>query len=86
MAKGLFIVGFTVEEVLAIQAKAKKLLLEGKTIMSWNEGGVSASRQFVMPVQDMLEECAFALKKLAPETYGKSSSTQDTAVPPYFPL
>ena len=32
MAKGLFIVGFTVEEVLAIQAKAKKLLLEGKTV------------------------------------------------------
>ena len=86
MAKGLFIVGFTVEEVLAIQAKAKKLLLEGKTIMTWNEGGTAASRQFVMPVQDILAECAYALKKLSPETYGDSSSTKLTAVPPHFPL
>ena len=39
MAKGLFIVGFSTEEVLAIQAKAKALWLEGKTIMSWSDGG-----------------------------------------------
>ncbi len=40
MAKGLFIVGFTVEEVLAIQAKAKKLLLEGKTIMGISRNSI----------------------------------------------
>ena len=33
-AKGLFIKGFTETEVKQIQANAKKLLMEGKTIMS----------------------------------------------------
>ena len=86
MAKGLFIVGFEVEEVLAIQAKAKKLLLEGKTVMSWSEGGTSASREMVMPISEILEECAYALKKLDPETYGQGVRTKLTVAPPYFPL
>ena len=37
MARGLFITGFNVSEVLAIQRRAKELLLEGKTIMIWND-------------------------------------------------
>ena len=32
MARGLFVTGFTVSEVLAIQQKAKEFLLEGKTV------------------------------------------------------
>ena len=35
-AKGLFTRGFTEGEVKQIQATAKKMLLEGKTLMSWN--------------------------------------------------
>jgi hypothetical protein len=35
MARGLFITGFTVAEVLAIQQRAKELPIEGKTIMNW---------------------------------------------------
>lgn len=86
MAKGLFVVGFTLEEVLAIQAKAKKLIMEGKTLMSWSEGGTSATRQLVMPVQEILVECAFALCKLDPETYGRSRNTRLSQVPYHFPL
>ena len=41
MARGLFITGFTVAEVLAIQRRAKELLLEGKTIMNWNDADTS---------------------------------------------
>lgn len=64
--------GFTADEVKAIQAKAKALLLEGKTIMSWNDGGgTSVTKQMVMPVAEVLEECAYALKRLEPT----SSST-----------
>ena len=37
MARGLFTTGFTVAVVLAIQQRAKELLLEGKTIMNWND-------------------------------------------------
>ncbi len=69
-AKGLFITGFTAEEVLAIQSKAKALLLEGKTVMSWSDSGTSVGKQFAMPVADVLTECAYALRRLDPDTYG----------------
>lgn len=72
MAKGLFVVGFTVHEVLAIQTRAKALVMEGKTIMSWNDAETSASKQFAMPVDQVLDECAHALRILDPATYGKN--------------
>lgn len=72
MARGLFTTGFTVAEVLAIQRRAKDMLLEGKTIMNWNDADTSASKQFVMPVADVLDECAYALRVLEPATYGRS--------------
>ncbi len=34
MVRGLFVIGFTAPEVLQIQAKAKEMLLEDKTLMS----------------------------------------------------
>ncbi|MBU6179419.1 MAG: hypothetical protein KGR69_07125 [Verrucomicrobia bacterium] len=71
MARGLFVIGFTAAEVLQIQAKAKELLLEGKTLMSWGESGSTASKQFAMPVAEVLEECAYALPILDPETHGR---------------
>ena len=72
MARGLFINGFTVAEVLAIQARAKELLLEGKTIMNWNDAETSVAKQFSMPVDQVLDECGHALRVLDPATYGKS--------------
>ena len=71
MARGLFITGFTVAEVLAIQRRAKELLLEGKTIMNWNDADTSVSKQFVLPVDQVLEECAHALRVLDPATFGR---------------
>lgn len=73
-AQGLFVVGFTTEEVVAIQARAKELVLEGKTLMSWGESGSSATKQFTMPVADVLAECAYALPILDPETYAPRRS------------
>jgi len=72
MARGLFITGFTVAEVLAIQARAKELLLEGKTILNWNDAETSVSKQFTLPVDQVLDECGHALRVLDPATYGKS--------------
>jgi hypothetical protein len=74
MARGLFITGFTVAEVLTIQQRAKSLLMEGKTIMNWNDAETSVSKQFTMPVDQVLEECAYALKVLDPQTYGRPKS------------
>ena len=71
MARGLFITGFTISEVLAIQQRAKGFLIEGKTLKTWNEAGSSATKQFTMPVDQVLEECAHALRILDPATYGK---------------
>lgn len=69
MAQGLFTVGFTVAEVLQIQTKAKQMLLEGKTLMSWGDSGSSASKQFPMTVRETLDECGHALRVLDPATY-----------------
>lgn len=74
MARGLFITGFTVSEVLAIQQRAKSLLLEGKTIMNWNDAETSVSKQFTMPVAEVLDECGHALRVLDPDTYGRPKS------------
>ena len=62
MAQGLFTVGFTVAEVLRIQERAKEMLMEGKTLMSWSDSGSNASKQFPMTVKETLEECAHALR------------------------
>ncbi len=70
MARGLFVTGFTLAEVLAVQARAKELLLEGKTLMNWSDSGTSAGKQFTMPVDEVLAECAHALRVLDPDTYG----------------
>ena len=86
MAQGLFIVGFTVAEVVLIQSKAKEMLMEGKTLMSWADGGSNATRQFAMPVKEVLEECAFALRSLDPETYGPRRRTTQSGVSTILPL
>jgi hypothetical protein len=39
--------------------------------MTWNEAGSSATKQFTMPIDQVLEECAHALRILDPATYGK---------------
>lgn len=87
MAKGIFITGFTVEEVKAIQAKAKALLMEGKTIMSWTDGGgTSVTKQLVMPVAEVLEECAYALRRLETVNTTGATSAPGSFVSYRFPL
>ena len=71
MARGLFITGFTFAEVLGIQRRAKEMLLEGKTILNWNDADTSVSKQFVLPVDQVLDECGHALRILDPATYGR---------------
>ena len=85
MARGLFITGFTVAEVLAIQQRAKSLLMEGKTIMNWNDAETSVSKQFTMPVDQVLEECAYALKVLDPATYGRQRNVAASFISGHLP-
>jgi hypothetical protein len=85
MARGLFIIGFTISEVLAIQQRAKELLLEGKTIMNWNDADTSAAKQFVMPVDQVLDECVHALRVLDPATYGRPRNVAVSQISGYLP-
>ncbi len=84
MAQGLFITGFSVAEVLQIQSKAKEMLLEGKTLMAWGDSGSSVNKQFPMPVKEVLEECAYALRVLDPETYGPRRRVAQSIVAPFL--
>ena len=85
MAQGLFITGFTVAEVLRIQCKAKEMLFEGKTLMSWSDSGSNATRQFAMPVKEVLDECAYALRVLDPVAYGPRRTTAASSISGYLP-
>lgn len=79
MAKGLFTVGFTVQDVLDIQAKAKADLKRGQTISSYSVAGGSFSKTQAMPIMDLLEECRYALQVLDPETYGRPRNITRTS-------
>ena len=85
MARGLFITGFTVSEVLAIQRRAKEFLLEGKTIMNWNDADTSVAKQFTMPIDQVLEECAHALRVLDPSTYGRARTVAASFISGHLP-
>ena len=85
MARGLFITGFNVAEVLAIQQRAKEMLLEGKTILNWNDADTSVSKQFVLPVDMVLEECAHALRILDPAAYGRPRIAVTSFIDGYLP-
>ncbi len=85
MARGLFITGFNVAEVLAIQQRAKEMLLEGKTILNWNDADTSVSKQFVLPVDMVLEECAHALRILDPAAYGRTRIAVTSFIDGYLP-
>lgn len=85
MAQGLFTTGFSVAEVLQIQAKAKEMLMEGKTTMAWGDSGSTVSKQYPMPVKEVLEECAYALRVLDPATYGRRRNVAHSVVSPYLP-
>lgn len=69
-ATGIFI-GLAESDILAIRDKAVAMLKEGKTVMSYSDSGTNVSKQFVMPVRDVLAECRMALSQLDPDTYGK---------------
>ena len=59
--------------------------MEGKTIMNWNDADTSVSKQFVLPVDMVLEECAHALRILDPATYGRPRIAVTSFIDGYLP-
>ena len=72
MAEGLFL-EFSTTEINTIISKAKTLLTEGKTLMAYGVGGRNATKQFTLPIDQVLREARYALKVLDPATYGYPS-------------
>lgn len=70
MAKGLF-TGENEATLLSIKAAALASIQKGQVIVSWSESGTSVSKTFpgITP-REVYEEAVFALRKLAPQTYG----------------
>jgi hypothetical protein len=73
MAEGLFL-DFSTSEITTILAKAKTLVTDGKTMMSYSVGGRNATKQFSLPLETVLRECRYALKRKDPATYGYAST------------
>jgi hypothetical protein len=71
---GIFAIGFTEQDVLDIIAKAKTYIKQGKVTMSYGDSGSSASKQFTLPIDQVLMECQFALKKINPTVYNGGST------------
>lgn len=72
---GLFLT-LDIDTILAIQARAVALILEGKTIMQWQGEGTEATKQFAMNPMDVMEECNYALRSLNPNgAWGQNIKT-----------
>ena len=85
MAKGLFITGFTVADVLQILENHKKILFEVKTVKSWGDGGTTISKEFGIPIQEVLDECKYALRILDPQNYPAPSRSAQARMSGYLP-
>lgn len=70
--------GCTLQEVLALRDKAKAELLAGAVkVAEWSSHDTRSRRLFEMSTERLIEECAYALEQLDPETYGQD------LIPPY---
>jgi hypothetical protein len=69
-AKGLFLIGWSQQDILDVINSAKTSIKQGKTIMSYGEGSTNVSKQFALPPDEALIEAQYALQTLWPATYG----------------
>ncbi|MEA3212415.1 MAG: hypothetical protein QOE70_5472 [Chthoniobacter sp.] len=75
--------GFTITEVEEILATQKAELK--RTLAAWSESGSSVSKRRVDEIHAIIEACQRALKKLAPEVYGKPRRVAMSKVSGYLP-
>lgn len=76
-------IGFTREEVEEILAAQKAELK--RTLAAWSESGSSVSKRRVDEIHAIIEACQRALRKIAPDVYGKPSRIATTEVAGYLP-
>jgi hypothetical protein len=76
-------VGFTREEVEEILAAQKAELK--RTLAAWQESGSTITKRRIDEIHAIIEACQIALKKLAPEAYGKRARVDTSAVFGFLP-
>lgn len=64
------LITFTENEILRMRDTALKLITENKTIMTYAGEGTSATREFTMPIPELMAEITFALQSRWPAKYG----------------
>lgn len=69
MAAPDYTVGFTREEVEDILATQKAELK--RTLAAWSESGSAVTKRRVDEIHAIIEACQKALRRLAPEVYGR---------------
>ena len=82
MASPDYSIGFTLAEVEEILAAQKAELK--RTLAAWSESGSSVSKRRVDEIHAIIEACQRALRKLAPEVYGKSHRVATSEVAGYL--
>ena len=76
-------IGFTraeVEEILAVQKAELK-----RTLAAWSESGSSVQKRRVDEIHAIIAACQTALRKLAPEIYGRPVRVGTSGVSGYLP-
>ena len=70
----------TEDEVLKLYHRAYHLLMEGKSVMTFEGEGTSFTYKYPIPVETMLAEARYCLKQINPSKYGHIS----THIRPFF--
>ncbi|TCO88777.1 hypothetical protein EV701_116149 [Chthoniobacter flavus] len=83
MAAPDYSIGFTREEVEEILAAQKAELK--RTLAAWQESGSTITKRRIDEIHAIIEACQIALKKLAPEVYGKRARVDTSAVFGFLP-
>jgi hypothetical protein len=76
-------IGFTraeVEEILAAQKAELK-----RTLAAWSESGSSITKRRIDEIHAIIAACQTALRKLAPEVYGRSVRVGTSVVIGHLP-
>jgi hypothetical protein len=83
MAAPDYSIGFTraeVEEILAAQKAELK-----RTLAAWSESGSSISKRRIDEIHAIIAACQAALRKLAPQIYGRAARVATSRVVGYLP-
>ena len=83
MAAPDYSIGFTREEVEEILAAQKAELK--RTLAAWSESGSTVTKRRIDEIHAIIEACQIALKKLAPEVYGRRGRVDTSAVFGFLP-